>query len=833
LFVDVANFEHALTTLKSLLLQLLANGYRLADKELRNEVLIVLNILCKFPKALPCFIQSEVLNILITYACVVETGKTYWPYYFMPIAKIRNFGTVFEVDIQFKRLLWLTLSEILKKDDPDAILCIAASPLLLVMFTYLEKDSLEHAHSRSHHRSPTHNNSTSFDNISVHHSIETGGGGYGDNSLSLLPKPILPPDYSDIPEFSTRERIMTAEEDSSKVLKSNNLGSFLSSIAPQQLRELQVLAMVFISENAPKFLGEFLRLDGHIRVLVLIHQYYCSNIEEHRKLLYYSLLTLIQCAILAPATVKPMLEYQEVVHVLLNIFQSIDKDSIRSQAARLISIMCTKNEVSQKQLRRLNGISLLINAIAQYAKPRRPSVGKKAGVKIGSTGIDDSQNEGGDDLEEAGLSEKVGGDISIFIISILDCIQEGVVANFKNEARFAEEEGLDTLFDLLEVSPFLLRLKVLRLLSDVLQNNRLVSFAHAWRSSKSMRSAGQLLCHCWLDEECRLNCARLNGVINNIWEPLKNHEWPIDTITQIFPSALDSVSVSVGDMDSIGLNYLSNFQTLNINSNDNKSFADVDANGSVASKLLSSLIDNQHALCGGGVPHMIRVKALEADSRCILANIMYQLGLVQGDIVTFDLPSDQMSSSQSVARSISASINADGTGEFKSNMLIVAENDDAIEMLSFVDNENKATDNDYELHSLVSSDAESSLKVMGPSDIGLAPKDRQVLSLAKRYNAIREGEWWKEVESDLAGVYITPIESDFSKIECHLTKSFDAALTVQMEQLELESIEMHQKQRSEDAFIEKILEQKTQQIKAEWIKRNAKRIKNKTFPHDE
>ena len=48
--------------------------------------------------------------------------------------------------------------------------------------------------------------------------------------------------------------------------------------------------------------------------------------------------------------------------------------------------------------------------------------------------------------------------------------------NTRNETRFAEDDGLDTLFEFLEVSPFVLRLPIMRILSDLLANNDLVPF---------------------------------------------------------------------------------------------------------------------------------------------------------------------------------------------------------------------------------------------------------------------------------------------------------------------------------------------------------------------
>jgi len=58
-------------------------------------------------------------------------------------------------------------------------------------------------------------------------------------------------------------------------------------------------------------------------------------------------------------------------------------------------------------------------------------------------------------------------------------------------------------------------------------------------------------------------------------------------------------------------------------------------------------------------------------------------------------------------------------------------------------------------------------------------------------------------------------------------KVFDATSMVQLEQLELLTLEKKMKEQEENVFIGKILDQKNQQIKAEWIKKNAKKKKRK------
>ena len=77
-------------------------------------------------------------------------------------------------------------------------------------------------------------------------------------------------------------------------------------------------------------------------------------------------------------------------------------------------------------------------------------------------------------------------------------------------------------------------MQVLRILADLLENSKLFFFSSSRGGRpKSMRTAAQIFAHCWLDEEARLDVSRgKDGIISNIEEPLKNHDWPVDTFTQ-------------------------------------------------------------------------------------------------------------------------------------------------------------------------------------------------------------------------------------------------------------------------------------------------------------
>ena len=154
------------------------------------------------------------------------------------------------------------------------------------------------------------------------------------------------------------------------------------------------------------------------------------------------------------------------------------------------------------------------------------------------------------------------------------------------------------LLNLVEVCQFIQRVQVLRILSDLLESSKLLSFVFAWRSPKTMRTAAQIFAHCWLDEEARLDVSRgKDGVIVNIEEPLGNHDWPVDTSVQI---AGESVS-SDGSL------------TL--------------ATKSTAVQRLSEAISHSR-INFGLVTEKLRNEILKKDTRAVLARIFVLIGVI-------------------------------------------------------------------------------------------------------------------------------------------------------------------------------------------------------------
>eukprot|EP01041_Mallomonas_annulata_P000888 gene888-1723_t len=729
--VDVMDFSFAIITLKRVFLELLMEGYRLADKEVRNEVVIVLTLIANFPSAIPYFLQSGLLLDLLTYSCAGEAGKEAWQFFSTPIAKFRNFSSAFDVDIQFKKEMWMLLSDILKFDDPDIILCVASSPLLNVMLNYLEQNTLAlQTTTTATGTASNENSSLGNSEFSQGRSSVRGGGGGHMGPAS---------EYSRNQQSGNGNGNGNGDKD--------DLSSTQSQVsAPTQLRELQVLAIIFLSENAHRLMGEFMRIEGPVKILDVITRYgSASSITEYKSLIFHSLLLLNRC-LMNSNVVKERLEDQQAIQVFLVQFEESDDESIRAQAARLISIMCTSSAESQLQLRKLQGINTLIKTLSNYADSRRPMMSKQ------TTNIKDMGSD---------TTSQVGSELSVLVVAVLDCLWNGVVGNRKNEARFAQVEGIDALLDVIEVAPLLIRVQALRLFGDLLNNHRLVTFALAWRSAKTMRSVGQLLAHAWMEEETRLGYERSNGVICNLWDPLDSHRWPTDRPT---PTATpvpvnDPVHRSNGSMSSASSNVSSTL-----------------IQSAVVSKLTNAISSTRNV---GGTQSEVHANLLKLDVRGIVANALALLGLL-----------DDYTDSATVSAPRS-----------------ILEPQDLLE---------EEVERDF-----VSATTSDTTIPVPKKDDSLAPTDLQVVSMAARYGILREGQWWRAIVEEMQNENIIPVEADGHLISEKLEKLFDAARSVQFEQMELVAVARRMKQSEENVFIGHIIQQKNQEIKSEWLKRKA------------
>lgn len=177
----------------------------------------------------------------------------------------------------------------------------------------------------------------------------------------------------------------------------------------------------------------------------------------------------------------------------------------------------------------------------------------------------------------------------------------------------------------METSHFILRLQVFRFISDILINKTITVYANTWRSSKTLRSAAQILCHAWLDEEARIiGEKRLHGIIKDLEHPLGNkvsnyNQQSNDNDHMIdvqLASGLNSPTPSSSIESSIPGLYFSELANNNT------------TNSITVTKLASAILAGRNAK-QTNLPVDICTQALERDSRVVISNILLLLNIYE------------------------------------------------------------------------------------------------------------------------------------------------------------------------------------------------------------
>ena len=776
----VVTFELALGVLRNLFLSLLFDGYRNADKELRNETIIVLSLIAKDERSIPYFVKSGMLTDLVTYSCAAEVGSNGWFYASNPMAKLRNFASVFDVDLQLKRELWLLVSDLIKSDDPAVLLCVASSPFLRVLCKYLEYDTTAfgtETNPKSGDVEFEHEEIDSPQSLAAHSfplnapSVSTTSLPVAEESVNIV-APAADIDLSST--FPKTEPLPPDIEVKCETSRDDYSNNFLSTIPVALMCELQVLASVVLSDCCHRMMAEFLRIGGPAFALSAVDRNMSSTSPEHKTFVNGCLLLLNKTVTFSKVG-KKTLEDLCAIQYLLRLFETSTEDNTKTQVLRLISLMALGSTAAQNHLCDFGGVPTLVRALAKYPLANQPLVGQTCGVSVPNL------------LKSQSPPDASTEEVSMLMVSLLDAVWLSIVGNSRNEGIFAECEGIDALLETLECSPFLLRGMTLRVFSDLLMNRRLLAFVESWRSSRTMRSVHQILAHAWMDEEIRLGVSRDSGVLCNMWNPLNSHEWPVDPRLQepvgnsnAPPGQVGAAGSFVGSVNTDCTSSVwFHGGTSTIDGGDG-GFGDNEsptAKSSIVEKLTQAVTMNRKDTAGSYVALGVRLEASSKDMRGVLANLLSALGLLDGDIIdNSGAATEVRPSSGHFVHGDEGSVSSSTVGE-------------------------------------------------GLNAGVLSPTDKQVLCVAKRYDTLREGEWWKCVFEDLHRTGVNPIEEDIRKIELKLDAAFEAAQASQFEQMELNSIDKRNKVKSEGAFMGQIIRQKNQQIKSEWLKRNAHKEK--------
>jgi len=310
----VVDFGRAVTVLQSIVRFVLSDGFRLADKELRNEVLIILTMLAQFPSAVGYFIDAGLFHLLITYACIEEAGAHSWDAFSKDIGKYRNFATISDVDLEYKRGLWFIISELLRSNDADALSIVASSPLQVTMLIYLEQDSSEISKKTEASTNEGLNPSTSI-------------GTLGNLNITVV-------DTMNI-------------TDTSIVLDKKK--TLINTLPLSKLRDFQQLAATFLLHNAPRVLDVFESLEGPIRVLSIVVKYCLSEVTEHKSLIFTCLMLLQKC-IVHSQSVRHFMEENGIMQTFLYVYQKTEQERTQAQALSLVATLCEEDNTQMQIL---------------------------------------------------------------------------------------------------------------------------------------------------------------------------------------------------------------------------------------------------------------------------------------------------------------------------------------------------------------------------------------------------------------------------------------------------------------------------------------------------
>ena len=311
----VVDFGRAVPILQSIVRFVLSDGFRLADKELRNEVVIILTMFAQFPTAVGYFIDAGLFHLLITYACIEEAGAHSWDAFSKDIGKYRNFATISDVDLEYKRGLWFIISELLRSNDADALSIVASSPLLATMLIYLEQDSTE--------ISKKTEASTMNDGINLSTSLGT----LGNMNITVV-------DTMNI-------------TDTSLVLDKKK--TLINTLPLSKLRDFQQLAATFLLHNAPRALDVFESLQGPIRVLSIVVKYCLSELTEHKSLIFTCLMILQKCIVLSQS-VRQFMEENSIMQTFIYVYQKTEQERTQAQALSLVATLCDDDNTHMQTL---------------------------------------------------------------------------------------------------------------------------------------------------------------------------------------------------------------------------------------------------------------------------------------------------------------------------------------------------------------------------------------------------------------------------------------------------------------------------------------------------
>ncbi|CAM9752955.1 unnamed protein product [Chrysoparadoxa australica] len=763
-----ANAAHALSTyealctLRTVLEAFFVEGYRAKDKELRNEVLIVVSFISRNSRSLPFFRTSGMVHLLLRYVTAVETGiqdaapeRTDMKATFStgipgdppvtqlrPLADTHNFATTAEADLELKTLVWPLLGHLGSHDD-SILAIVADSPLIETLLMYA--DLVVEEGPTTEFQSPNLGKSMSMASMSLPSANILGTAAPPSNEGSAPDGwdaeeqrlPDVPAaegqgngqtrghaninDDLAIPEGPPGQLGGISRSGHSFDATTSQLfvPAILSRLPVTSFKVMQSQAIAALVALAPKATAKFHALGGHIVTMQYLERCGTESDQEH---LIRGAVMLLTTVVGLPGLQDDLGEIGAVQTMLAKYSQTLGTD-LKADVAAIISRLCVGSVANQTYFREADGIPLFVQTIKTYCEGRVRALHQERRHRASASGGsgEDAAAKFGSDSGSSRTSMGSAGStfdtLNPLIAHVVDLLWNAVIGNRKSEARLLQCEGLDSLLDLLEVCPSIMRHQVTAVIADLLQNKRAVTYAHAWRSDCDMLTVGQLLTRLWIAEEARLGVSRPGGIVQNLASPLQKHEVPE------VEAALDSSEgreEGLGDASTAGP--------------DESALPPQDTRAGRGGALKQLSMALKASRGGGAEPNLRAVAAL--DLRGNISAVLEVVGFEQ-----------------------------------------------AME--------------------------------------GLSPSETMALLVAKHFSDFKEGEAWRSVRALLVAAQVKPIAADAALLEKYIGAADAVAREVQSFQLSCAEAHAAAKQEREKQFLASILFQRDQELRQALIKRNA------------
>lgn len=312
------------------------------------------------------------------------------------------------------------------------------------------------------------------------------------------------------------------------------------------------------------------------------------------------------------------------------------------------------------------------------------------------------------------------------------------------------------------------QLKLLALLSDLLERSEMAAYVHGWRSTLTLRSFAQLLCAAWIDEEARLGCFRPDGIIADLDHPLGCHAWDA-------ADSCASAGISVQSPAFARLNEALQASRAAVNDNEQDQAA-------------------EHT----------NKDAQQRDIRCVLASVLEKLGYTQLQYLQHDVVGSEHRN------------NNEAEAEALPSMLAKALQVSPAELgLSTPDKQVMVLARRYRI-------LRYELRSRGRL---IALQAITCLHMMLCLPHIREGEGWKELQENLLRSKVVPVASDAQVMQQQLRTSFQQAQAVQFEQMQLLVEGRSGLEAQEQQFFGQILQQREALEKQAMLKSKMKPVK--------